>query len=150
MDSLGPSYFDGQSLCRSHAWQVEGGGIWGLSSAGNSPGVINQVRLLWGPTSLSPWVLIEHVLHAKRSGNRNKTVSVLQRVRAGSYIGAWGHTAALPLTVCMTWLSCNLAEPQFFQSWCMSPASAASSSGREWVNSPTDDVGLNWRPRARG
>lgn len=108
-----PSYFDGRPLCRSHAWQVEGGGIWGLGSAGNSPGLINQVRLLRGPTCLSPWVLVEHVLCAKHSGNRNVTVSVLQRVRVWSYIGGWGHTAALPLTVCLTWLSYNLAEPQF-------------------------------------
>lgn len=37
-----------QPLCRSHVWQVEGGGNWGLGSAGNSPGLINHVTLLQG------------------------------------------------------------------------------------------------------
>lgn len=82
----------GQPSCKSHAWQVERGGIWGLSSTGNSLGLINRVRPLQGPACFSQWIWVEHFLCARHSVNRDKTQSLSSEgFRMGTYMRGWGH-----------------------------------------------------------
>lgn len=73
------------SLPQSHAWQVEGEGIWGPGSAGNSPGLINQVRPLQGLACFSQWIWVERFLCARHRVNRDKTQSLSSKgFRVGS------------------------------------------------------------------
>lgn len=100
-----------QPLFRSHAWQVEWGGIWRLGSAGNFCGLISPVTLLQGLACFRQGTLAEHFLcawHGVLSAggtNRDKTVCSPKVQRVGCSIGGWSPITVLPLTIFMTWLS---------------------------------------------
>ena len=61
--------------------------MWGLGSAGDSPGLINQVTLLQDLDCFRQWTLVEHLLCARHcvldaeGTDREETVSILQRFR---------------------------------------------------------------------
>lgn len=56
-----------------------------------------------GPACFSQWFLVEHFLCARNSVDREKTQSLSPK--GFIYIGGWGCVVALPLPICMMWLS---------------------------------------------